>query len=60
MNRNVPGIEAYPDLVARYNARLTKLLASDSCGGCKIRELNAVFKELVSARQKRDKDFRRR
>ncbi len=57
---SVPGIAAYPDLQQRYDVKLGRLLANDSCGGCKIRELNETFATLVSARQKRDKDFRKR
>lgn len=56
----VPGIEAYPDLVSRFDLRLGMLLGKDSCGGCKVRELVSTFKELVAKRQKRDNDFRRR
>ena len=59
MNHRVPGIESFPDLAKRFDLRLGQL-ESDSCGGCKIRELIETFTELVRARQKRDNDFRRR
>lgn len=60
MSHKVPGIEAYPALVARFDNRLGQLLAKDECGGCKIRELVETFTGLVKERQKRDNDFRKR
>jgi len=57
-NRRVPGIEAYPDLAARFDLRLGQVV--DKCGGCKVRELINTFKKLVEDRQKRDNDFRKR
>lgn len=59
MSHKVAGIEAYPSLVARFDNRLGALLAKDSCGGCKVRELVESFTALVKARQKRDNDFRK-
>jgi hypothetical protein len=59
-SHRVPGIEAYPDLVSRFDVRLGRLLTKDDCGGCKVRELIDTFKKLVADRQKRDNDFRRR
>lgn len=59
MSHRVPGIEAYPDLAARFDTRLSRLQRSDDCGGCKIKELVQTFVDLVKARQKRDNDFRR-
>jgi hypothetical protein len=60
MSHRVPGIEAYPSLVARFDHRLGMLLSKDNCGGCKVRELVETFTALVKARQKRDNDFRKR
>ena len=60
MSHQVAGLEAYPDLRARFDTRLGNLLTSDSCGGCKVRELVEVFTALVKDRQKRDSDFRTR
>ena len=60
MSHKVPGIEAYPSLVSRFDHRLGQLLAKDECGGCKIRELVETFTGLVKERQKRCNDFRKR
>lgn len=59
MNRRVPGIEQFPDLVKRFEYRLGHL-TQDNCGGCKLRDLIATFNGLVRARLKRDNDFRKR
>lgn len=56
----VPGIEAYPDLVRRFENKLARTQAGDDCGGCKTREVIETFTKLVQQRQKRDKDFFRR
>jgi hypothetical protein len=52
-HRQVPGLEKYPDLEARYNQEKSQLPAS--CGNCMQDQLNAQYMRLVDRRQRAER-----
>lgn len=51
VERLVPGISSYPELVERLRQRMSQA----DCGSCKDNTVVEDFKKIVQRRQKRDK-----
>lgn len=60
MRHPVPGLEAHPDLLRRYENRVAALWGKAGCGGCGIGAVNAEFARLLAKRLERDKLSRRK
>ncbi len=56
----VPGLDAHPDLLKRYNNRVAAYYSSAGCGGCGIGSINAEFGRVLAKRLERDKMRRRK
>lgn len=60
MNHPVPGLEAHPDLLRRYETRVAAFYSAAGCGGCGLGTINAEFTRILAKRLERDKLHRRK